>query len=825
MDFWASLTAGALVLTADAAIARGLRQRYGTRQQAASLIAWETPAIVAWQTWVQENWRGGLVLSREQELLLWEEAIGEAGGLLDRRGTARSAAEAWRRTKAWRLPETGSDWEESDDTSAFHSWTLAFRNRCEKPRWLSAAELPDEVATRLRAGRMTAPKQVWLAGFERMPPQLEALIAALREAGATVATMPLAPEVEKITVCQIANPEQELRRAARWARMRCEEDESTTVVVVVPGLAQQRAKVERIFANELEPNREPWSPAPSAVYVSGGDALAKVPVTAAALTVLRLVIDGYERLDTRLAIQLLRSPYTAGADKERAPRAREEKELRRREFAGRDFWNRAGRRDLRRERASWPEKQSYGAWSEAFDRALAAIGWPGDRALSIAEQAAVNLWQDVQAALARLDQVADQSPALDRAWRRLLAMMEERTVPARPESARVVVMDWHENSGSEFDHVWIAGMEEDALTPARPHPFLPLRWHREESTAAEIWARWHRGARTLVASFTERPNPLLSVTPPAVRNEDAAASTVVPTLEAYEDAPVPLLSGGKIAGGSRFFEDQSACPFRAFVHHRLHAHELAEVPSGLDAIARGSLLHKMLERFYREMPSQEMLISLSEAVLAERVRACATAVVDEAGLRERPQLALVEEQRLERLTLDWLEKEKDRHPWTAIGWEEEREAALGGLRFKIKIDRVDRLPESGNGLLLIDYKSGEQARSGWDGERPLQPQLPLYLLTTPESSTIEGIALAQLKPGAMAFKPALRGGAGFKIDEWRSALLALAREIEAGEAEVRPKLPRQTICERCDLPALCRISERDPRLRAEAASQEALDAE
>jgi RecB family exonuclease len=441
----------------------------------------------------------------------------------------------------------------------------------------------------------------------------------------------------------------------------------------------------------------------------------------------------------------------------------------------------------------------------------------------------VNAWQDVLGALARLDQIALETPPIERFWRRLLALIEERAFRPPAESPRVMVMGWNENCGLEFDHLWIAGMEEDALTPANPHPFLPLRWHRElfgaDRAAGEIWARWRRSARDQVVSYSATPHTLLNGVSAAAFGADAAAPPAMPMLVDFEDAPVPLLSGGDMPGGTQFFEAQSACPFRGFAHYRLHARGLPEVPSGRNARQRGTLLHKMLERVYREIPSRELLLSLPEAALGECVRACARTVVDAEGeLRERPQLARVEEQRLERQTLDWLEKEKKREPWTAIAWERQENVALGGLRFNIKIDRVDRLPGSGDRLLVIDYKSGEQSMSGWNGERPLHPQLPLYLLASPESSTIEGIALAQLKPGKMQLKSALRGGKAFQMAEWRAALLELARQIEAGEAPVRPKFPRQPICERCDLHTLCRIRERDARW-GDTGDEELSDAE
>ncbi len=52
-------------------------------------------------------------------------------------------------------------------------------------------------------------------------------------------------------------------------------------------------------------------------------------------------------------------------------------------------------------------------------------------------------------------------------------------------------------------------------------------------------------------------------------------------------------------------------------------------------------------------------------------------------------------------------------------------ARHAGLEFSVRIDRVDRLADGAR--VLIDYKSG-MAAPDWRGERPDNPQLPIYAL-------------------------------------------------------------------------------------------------
>src|ERR1700693_4864798 len=103
--------------------------------------------------------------------------------------------------------------------------------------------------------------------------------------------------------------------------------------------------------------------------------------------------------------------------------------------------------------------------------------------------------------------------------------------------------------------------------------------------------------------------------------------------------------------------------------------------------------------------------------------------------------------------------------------------------------------------------------TGGDGDRPDEPQLPLYCATSDEP--IAGAAFALIRIGELGFRggteegvslPALKGmrletprSFGEQIEEWRSVLERLAVNFGAGLAEVDPK---PDACELCGLRAL-----------------------
>ena len=140
---------------------------------------------------------------------------------------------------------------------------------------------------------------------------------------------------------------------------------------------------------------------------------------------------------------------------------------------------------------------------------------------------------------------------------------------------------------------------------------------------------------------------------------------------------------------------------------------------------------------------------------------------------------------------------------------------------------MDRVP---GGLAIIDYKSGEARVADWLGERPAEPQMPLYALAF--AGDVAALVYASLKPGAVGFQGLAHSrdvlGDGLRmraeppaeawparLEEWRSVLGALAAEFAAGDARVAPVRASGAGSPgpRCHLAVLCR---RDELLRTGA---------
>ncbi|HVX67561.1 MAG TPA: PD-(D/E)XK nuclease family protein, partial [Bryobacteraceae bacterium] len=576
-------------------------------------------------------------------------------------------------------------------------------------------------------------------------------------------------------------------------------------------------------------------------------------------TALRILEMAPEAVPVETASRLLRSPFLRGASPEWTARAlldarvaalgdteieiralielaREQKGCFCPRFA-------AGLEAWRERRRGLPERQRPSRWAAAISELLEAVGWPGDRVLDSVEYQTAQRWRQLLAGLAGLDGVLGPV-TLGQAAGRLRARAAETQFQPLQQDAPVQVLGVFEASGMRFDELWVMGMHDEAWPePPGPNPFLPLALQRrlglphasaerELAFARRVTERLLASAPRAVVSWPRRegdrdlrPSPLVARLPQVMAEllEMAPAETFAERVrqagstESLSDRAAPAVPGETWSrGGARLFQFQAACPFRAFAELRLGAGPLEHPEPGLDPRLRGTLLHIALDRLWAAVESHARLREMSGGARDGAVReAVAAAIAEKCGRRRlSPRLRELEQARLETLLLEWLEIEGNRQPFRVVAREEKREVELGGVKVRVKVDRVDEL-EDGRRVIL-DYKSGDPDERAWEGERPDEPQVPLYALI--EEGEVAAAAFAKVRSAGSGFRgiaaeegilPKVKAAGtplAEQVAEWRRVLTRLAGDFREGRAEVDPKNGLKT-CQTCRLTALCRVRE------------------
>jgi ATP-dependent helicase/DNAse subunit B len=299
----------------------------------------------------------------------------------------------------------------------------------------------------------------------------------------------------------------------------------------------------------------------------------------------------------------------------------------------------------------------------------------------------------------------------------------------------------------------------------------------------------------------------------------------VAQLEANLD-PAPVLTQTTVSGGASAFQHQSLCPFRGFVRARLGIQSLEEGHGGLDARERGTILHKALQAFWQRFPveqrTQASLHGLSEVALDERIGNAVTLALQvlqaQRSLTLSGRFMQQERQRLHQALqkLIALDVHEGRASFQVLEVEHRRQVSFAGLQFNIQRDRVEEV--HGQQRIVMDYKTGSVTASDWYGERPKNPQLPLYaVLEAREGHALVGVLFAQYREGDWKFsgeltetsllpKEAMSKRKPIDFSEalpaWEAALVDLADELRNGVARVDPQ---SGACQFCGLQAACRI--------------------
>lgn len=782
--------------------------------------------------------------------------------------------------------------DENENYTAFYHWNRAFEALCRQNHWIAPEDRSALLGTALRNEQLLTSADLGLLGFDEFNPGQLELLAALIKTGHSVTRLAMTAAESDTSLWQSLNSKDELQKMARWVRHWFEKEPESRIAVVVPDLQARRQEIERHLGEILTPgsggaeeNAKPWN-------ISMGLPLAQVPMIESAFDTLRLLesridiqdigrvlrspwISGgiSERNHRALLEKCLRDNY---------PRQLKLSEVRFRAGEIRKYdrnhqelppdqcvpraWNSPVMVSVINTLAQFERdsrnKRLPAAWAEAFDRLLSNLGWPlgsaADSNTAAPEHSenwqAYQAWQDGLRELASLDATV---PGLGRkaAINQLQQICREQVFQPRTPPANIQVLGLYEVSGLRFDHLWVLGLHNDNWPPAaQPNPFIPSQLQqlaqlphsspqRELDVARSITRRLLETGDDCVFSYPGQLDGEAVLPSPLLEGEHIERVTDVPgwtgdgwqaTICAADKPRIdPLLMPGPLKrgtarGGSSILKHQALCPFRAFASNRLGADGLETPVDGISPMLHGSLLHTVLEHFWKETRTREALLLLSDQSLEARIRMHVDyAVNEERGLNYRPEFRDVESDRLASLAAAHLELEKTRDPFEVVGFEKEILQDIEGQTIRLVIDRIDRLP---SGLeVIIDYKTGRVDPKKWFGDRPEDPQLPLYSIsaeTTPAAvafavirddeclyrgvATQDGIFPGLPPKSSRHTEQIVEAGQDMPvtINNWRQILHRLMAGFLAGEAAIDPKDGRKT-CDNsyCDLHSLCRIGE------------------
>lgn len=869
-----------ILLAPSATTARWLRQSWYRRQIEAGAAVFASPAIQTLPVLLKQLWQQvpvsgdfsrPVLLTAGQELAVWQNIVQAStwsGVLLQAGSLARSASQACRQMHDWQIPLNKLKDFTLDESRALKEWCEAFDRSCRQNHWLPEWRLGEYLA-QLPPGVIDSPRHIVVYGSDELPPAQQSVLEWLVEVGSQVEPARIDESNRQVFQTTLADAGQEYRYAASWAKARLASSPTASVAIALadPGRASE---LIRVIDRVLDPQRlyRATSERPYLSTQPGG--LDSLPMVDAAL---RILGQSHYRVDLAELGQIIRSVFVVDGDKEMLARAQFDAHLRQLGeltpslgyVAAQILDKESGEyrfacprlyealHNWRRAIDAMPKTQMPSEWAADFSGLLAAMGWPGE---GVVDGDLMNRWNDALSSLCALDAVCSPQDR-DSALRWLRRIVGDMPAPIRSGVARLHIIGINDAAHVGFDHLWICGLDDDTWPPpARPNPLLPIALQRDAgipgASSVDVGERAHRLLQQaqkisseVVFSYSRmegdrelRPCPFIQDVDTVAPDELAAVEPSMAEvlfhgseLELVADETDALLPD-QARGGTAIIKSQAACPFRAYVDHRLAAVSPEEPEPGLDASERGTLLHEVLETVWATLGSHAGLVEADEAERERLVFEAAKLALEKMVWKKpetiTPKFLEIEIERLVTRVMAWLSLEQGRDSFTVLKPEVERTFELAGLNMKMRIDRIDQTAIGER--IIIDYKTGSASVSSWFGDRPDEPQLPLYALTeTAAGHEVAAIAFAQVRPNELAFKGVSKDEAVLPdvkpvnkhskakeygdwqalLEHWRATLTRLAQDFVDGVAPVDPKSSNS--CQYCEFDGICRINELQQR--------------
>jgi ATP-dependent helicase/nuclease subunit B len=854
----AAVTGGHTILAPNTELAAALFDAVERAHQDAGLDVWPTPRVRDFGSWLREQHvarqltdaTSPRALSDIDERELWRAVIDSSDvgqDILEPTGAARAARRARRAMYEYGIPlrAIADQTLASDESRAFLDWNGRFDERCRLLNCISADEL---------LGRIQPPAEpiAWIESPVWRPMARQWLLRHGRM---------LAPPIHVAgTACRLnaSSPAAELAAIADWALVNMRSSERFRAWICVPDLNQRRAEVVDALDAALAPQRFTLSEGvEKTVYaVAGGTPLADFAPVRLALDTLAASADlvPFERFST-----LLRAPELQASAAEAGAAALLDVQLRRqgpseaalaawlalaeRIAAAHGIGTVAALQRLHGALQALDELRGshhMSRWIPAWIRAFELGPWALRGRWTSAEYQAAERFRELLAVLATSDSLFgthshSSAQGILRRAARDTAFQVQTGVPPIWVSGQLI------DPWLTYDGLWVSGCSDERWPPAvDPIPLLPVRLQRDFgviSAAAEsqlqfafdLQSRWQARAGQCVFSYAD-PGDGRSAAPSPLLPQGAAASSPAlprphwrrlleaqPQLERLADELAPAFGADERTRGVSTLRAQSRCAFRGFAETRLKCERLERPVPGFNDRERGELIHHALEHVWSVLRDSSALSSISADAQARLLDDGVTLALAKISRIHDPgpRWQLRERERMGSVLRKWLDVERQRLPFEVEQIEHGTQVARhANLEFAVRIDRVDRLADGAR--VLIDYKTG-LASPDWRGERPDNPQLPIYALLRPEG--LAAVAYGRVNASDCSFvaeaeRPAIFKPRGQKsplegmsslaalIEVWSGRIESLAADFAAGRAAVAPTL---RACTTCRLHGLCRV--------------------
>lgn len=805
--------------------------------------------------------------------------------LLNVQQTTKAVQRSWKLMHDWRIQPSSLKQDHVADTDQYIAWAEAYQTLLNKRGLIDESGLMKTLLDSSFATKYPYVELV-LVSYDLLTSAQKKHLEQAQTDGITVTFDQ--PNIARESEDFIRYPDSasEIKAALEHARACVETDTKHKVNIVIPDLQQRLNQVTELARGVFYPSATPLEVEQSdTVYaISLGQNMTDMAAIEAALSLINLLKNKSNTVDLGF---LLRNRFVGLSDDHKQPIRLFEQWLKRQRvhsflfdqlpamyeqcvvhFSERDiviestgdenFFQALERLVIQRQSIQQKltaAKQnsefsalSFNDWVKTFNDWLLAWQWRTNTSevqMSSTQYQLRNRWLKLLEEFANLTAVQRRA-GLNRAIELINLMARNAVFIPKCAASPIMISGVLEAIGSIADTCIVTGMNQDYPSPPTIDAFISNRFlmdaehpqAKSESGFVHAQSVMHhllscaKYVRISYSIGSDTNREIAMQASPLFRSEKFRSEQLQTDsleqyveLEHYQDTQGPVWSEpGRAKGGSKIFENQSNCAFKAFVTHQLGFLDEREVEFGLDGLDRGNIVHHLLDVLWQQLQTQDALLLLSIDERGALINNLIEQVLIDGSLKlsnEKMTLLKHERSRLQKLLITWLDEEGKRPTaFSVVEREQERIGELGGIQYKYIIDRID-LTSDGRSV-IIDYKTGIVNRNDWTSERIKSPQMPLYALAIDKlkSKPVSGIAFAQVKQSDAKYSELSETGIFRKeskvtlknADQWQALrgdwpaiFEQLARDFLAGEATVNPV--DKSTCQYCELNSMCRVSQ------------------
>ena len=824
-----------LILTANQRLAAQIQQAWG-RSISAKNQVWKTPRVMSLEHWLSFCWNelvdqnhdlvnGYAQIGRLQNIFYWEQAIAKQDDGLDQ-SFATMANDCFELCQRWNIEADQID-DQSTAVNKFKRWAKTYQSILDKKQLLTSPSTWSKVAEGFAQHGLNTENSIYLYGFQSIPPLQQRVLEA---ATSDIIPIEVMGESASISKYECPEPKVELEIAAKWAAQQLLNDPNQRIGLIIPDLNNRVSETARLINEALAANN-----CSTAVNISAGVKLSETPLLQSALSLLEMT---QYKLPMAHWLRIVNSPYwhfnhlpiQFKVDCELQLRETKKYDLSLDKFTQ---IIRAQQSKLDDPDSIQPQlqplydvqqlirqtakaKKTFAQWAEFFKQFTAQLGWPGLKQPNSLQYQQIQYWEKLLGFFSELDNLAIEI-SNSRALSYLQKLANEHLFHPQTGDAPLQVLGILEAVGLQFDQLWITGMHSDNFPASGSiNPVLSASYQRQHKMPFSVPEKELNIAKNLLSNFAINSNQLyvsypitdgktpLEQSPLICHYEQQNLHTIVGDMALHNwldqpyscdiniDAGHPYSAPKEpIRGGSSILKNQSTCPFNAFAIHRLWAKEFEQPAIGLEAIDRGSIVHEILYRLWNQWQSSKVFLALNKQQLNDQLSTTIDTVLIEQATKNPILLGdnfkQLEKQRLCKLIHQWLEIERQRPPFEVKETEQKKQLSLGELSISLIMDRLDTVEDE---TLVIDYKTGSVKSDVWLGDRPEDPQLPLYILAS--NPQPQGCAFASLKGNEQKFigisnNHIIKGikvadNWDLQLQDWQQSIDNLAQEFIQGKA-------------------------------------------